>query len=115
MDVRVEDKKVYIPEVGGNRDLPEAERMEADLHMMTVAERDACYLPTANGRAKIDRGGVFLKTCRALRNVSENGKPIKTAEELQEAKSKRLYDLYMELATEAIMMNFVTEDDEKNS
>lgn len=113
MDVKVKATKEFIPTFRDNKKLAPGDQIIVGMRLLTVEERDDCYVDTPNGGLRPDRKLFFSKGVEWVKNLKENGKKVESAEGILEAKG--LFTLFLELATEAIVMNIVTEEEEKNS
>jgi len=125
MNITVQQKREYIPEFNGNRELPAVEQVKVLHRAATIKIKEALfpkkYEYDSNGEMKgsfeLDRSGMMLKFITDIKNFSyeEDGVSykIKTAAQLIDAPSEfeelldELYSYFQELLNKKV--------DEKNS
>lgn len=111
MEVTSKLSKVLIPKFNGNQDLPEVEQVAVHIKYPTSEEYEKLNVGST--------GAVSLvKHCvpeNAIKNLAHNGNPITSGKQLANQVRGALTDLLVEIYTDIVTANRVTESEAKNS
>ena len=111
MELKSKLSGILIPKFNRNRELPEVEQVAVHIKYPTSEE----YERLAGGKT----GAIALvRECvpeNAIKNLAHNGNPVTNGRELVRQVRGLLSDLIVEIYTDIITANRLTEDEEKNS
>lgn len=106
----------YVPTTKLNEELPENERIVVDCEYLRVGERTSFFSMTTNEEVSMDvYRKIFTKKVRGIRNLTINGTPVTTAEELLKYPSITELDaILIDVAVHILRADELTEDEKKN-
>jgi len=106
----------YIPTTTFNEELKKEDKIVVDCEYLRVGERTSFISMTSDEEVSMDvYRKIFAKKVRGIRNLTINGKPVTTAEELLKYPSITELDaLLINVAVHVLRADELTEDEKKN-
>lgn len=112
MDIKTLDGETYIPKFRGNDKLPKHEQISVVLEFPTIEG----FEPFAGTDERpVNAIGLIRKHVRSITNLTNNGEPVETGDQLVKRRRGVLSDLVNELTVEILTRNRMTAAQEKNS
>lgn len=104
MDVRGLETYTYVPIWNDNRSLPKAEQVEIDIGAISARERLGCIetYSDESGHMRVtpDFPAFIRAGVKAIRNLSVEGNPLSSAEELLRSTGVGIDNLVREVGSE---------------